>query len=115
MAHSNAEIELRDAVEVTRNEYLELVEQHECLVANAQCDDRGSTGMLQSLLFSTELGPHVSMALRRYLDALETLTVFYQSIHCPDDDVCNGDETSCTTVTGARDSRGIVRVLRRAD
>jgi hypothetical protein len=72
--------ELRDAVEVTRKEYFKLTEQHERLLACAERAPEGSCVLLQALHCANDLGPHVALALRQYLDAVEILTVFYQHV-----------------------------------
>jgi hypothetical protein len=73
------EHDLHDAVEASANEYRALAEQHEQLLMHAHRAPRASRDMVRALRYANELGPHVMMALRRYLDAIEILTVFYHS------------------------------------
>jgi len=73
--------ELVEAVESTREEYAQLAQQYGDLLRCAFGAPRGSNNMLAALHCANELGPHLSMALRRYLDAVEILGVFYQDVH----------------------------------
>jgi hypothetical protein len=72
--------ELREAVEDTGKDYLELTQRHSQLLEIAHRAPDGSAAMVQALNSANQLGPHVMMALRRYLDAIEILTAFHQHV-----------------------------------
>jgi len=73
------EKELRHAVEVTRMEYAVLATQYERLMTCVHDAPFASNSMRRALRGAGELAPHVAMALRQYLDAVEVLTVFCHS------------------------------------
>jgi len=81
MGTKEREAELWEDVRLARTECVAIEEQHERLVQHAHGAPQGSPEMLQALRCATDLGPHVSMALRRYLDALEILTAFCEQIY----------------------------------
>lgn len=115
MRTQQQDTELREAVEVTRNEYIELAEQHEWLVANAQCAASGSAAMLQRLLLANELGPRVSIALRRYLDAVEILTVFYENFPSICENDPDADKAISAIAARAHVATAMLPLLRRVD
>ena len=80
MGAAEHEIELWEGAEVTGSEYRELAEQHEQFLRVAHRAPRGSEAMLKVLHSANALEPHLPMALRRYLDAIEILTVFYEDL-----------------------------------
>jgi hypothetical protein len=63
-------------VRVAREEYMTIAEQHDQFLRRAEGASYGSAEMRNALRCANDLGPHVAMALRRYLDAIEVLTVF---------------------------------------
>ena len=71
--------ELMKAVSDAWREYAELADRHAQLFADAHSKAHGSEAMMQTLHYANEAGPQMMMALRRYLDALEILTAFYES------------------------------------
>ena|SRR5215471_21724362 len=70
-------IELMEAVESTWEEYTQLAQEYGDFLRCAFRAPRGSSRMLAALHSANELGPHLSMVLRRYLDAVEILAAFY--------------------------------------
>lgn len=80
MGSKAQDTELLEAVKVTSTEYRALSEQYEQLLDYAK-RAHGSSAMVGALHCATELGTHVSMALRRYLDAVEILAVFYEDVY----------------------------------
>ena len=69
--------ELIEAVESAWEEYTQLTQEYGSFLRCAFGAPRGSSRMLAALQCANELGPHLSMVLRRYLDAMEILAAFY--------------------------------------
>ena len=76
---NDTSVELLQSVADTWQEYVGLTDQHAQLSRAAHRAPHGSGEMIQALRCANELGPHVMMALRRYLDAVEILTALYRS------------------------------------
>lgn len=70
--------QLTENMQQARNRYLRLSDEYDGFLKQAHEGEHGTQPVIKALQSANAVGPELALALKEYLDAVESLAEFYQ-------------------------------------
>jgi len=77
MDEESQRLQLTERMQQARNRYLQLSDEYDGFLKQAHEGEHGTQPVIKALQSANSVGPELSLALKAYLDAVQSLAEFY--------------------------------------